>query len=143
MKLLNPGKKLTRQAIERVAREFQLTFPDSLISLYLQANGGEPETYVFQKGSIDTVVTEFLALTSTEFDTSPEVYRDLVLAKQIVPKHLYPFAIDGGGDYFFIDTSDAKEGVYLYLHDTSRKNPLVNLKMTFADFWESLIKSDD
>jgi len=143
MKISNPGKKLTRQAIERTAREFQLTFPESLIDLYLKANGGEPEPYVFQKGNIDTVVTEFLALTSTEFDTSPEVYRDLVLTKKIVPKHLYPFAIDGGGDYFFVNTIDGSEGVFLYLHDTSRKNHLVNLKMTFSEFWLSLVDSED
>lgn len=142
MKFLNPEKKLSKQQIQRVELSLGIKFPSLLVEYYLKSNGGEPEPYVFQKGRLDTVVSEFLPLISNELDTSPEVYKDLVLSKQIVPNNLYPFAIDGGGDYFFLDLSDTKLATYFYMHDTVRKRPLVNLRMSFGEFWQSLKQGD-
>ena len=142
MKFSDSEKKLSPKKIAKIEADLGVNLPKILVEYYLRYNGGVPNPYVFQQGSIDTSVSEFLSLTSIEGDTSPAVYKDLVLEKKIVPVQFYPFAIDGGGDYFFLDMNDPKETVYLYIHDTVRKKPFINLRMSFTEFWDYL-KEDD
>jgi SMI1-KNR4 cell-wall len=109
--------------------------------LYLLANGGIPEPYVFEDENLDTVVTEFLPLKSENANTAITCYRDLVLDKKSVPRYFFPFAVDGGGDYFFVDTATPEGAIYFYRHDNASSKPLLNLKVGFERFW-ALLKDE-
>ena len=105
---------------------------------YLVANGGVPSLYVFTNDDIDTVVSKLLPLKSTGTGTAIECYKRLVLALKLVPQSMFPFAIDGGGDYFFVDCGTVKGRVFFYRGDTDEHNRLVDLGLDFEDFWASL-----
>jgi hypothetical protein len=46
--------------------------------------------------------------------------------------------VDGGGDYFFVDCSTAAGSVSFYRGDSSTGEPLLDLELTFEQFWQSL-----
>jgi SMI1 / KNR4 family (SUKH-1) len=138
MKFINSESPITEQDIAHVERIIGLNFPPVIRDFYLSTNGGSPEPYVFENEAIDTVVSEFLPLKSEGKGTALASYEYLVCKKKLVPRHFLPFAIDGGGDYFFTDllTSDGK--VYYFNSDTIDRNPLVSLSLSFKQFWNSL-----
>jgi len=120
-----------------------VTLPDPLRRQYLRANGGSPDPYVFENDELDTVVAAFLPLTATgDGDTAVETYADLVASKGIVPRHFFPFAVDGGGDYFFVDTATAEGAVYFYRSDSAEAAGLVPLHLGVDDFWSALKPED-
>ena len=114
------------------------SFPEPLRSSYLAANGGEPDPYVFQNDDVDTVVSQFLPLVSSSRGTSVDAYRRLVKQKKIVSPHFFPFAVDGGGDYFFVDMRTPVGDVYFYRSDCESDQMLLNLHMSLDEFWSSL-----
>jgi hypothetical protein len=102
MEFLNPDPALTEVQIKECETACGLRLPQALRETYLSANGGRPNPYVFEK-KIDTAISQFLPLmTKVERrETALDVYQDLVLERAIVPITYFPFAVDGGGDYFF------------------------------------------
>ena len=101
-----------------VENELDLKFPDPLRRYYLRWNGGEPEPYVFENDSLDTVVSEFFPLIShSGRDTAVSVYRRLILGKALAPTKFFPIAVDGGGDYFFVDCDTPVATVYFFRGD--------------------------
>lgn len=141
MRFSDSHTAITQQDIADIERGFGLKFPLSVRRLYLLTNGGIPEPYLFENESLDTVLTEFLPLRSEIADTAIKCYQDLVLDKELVPSRFFPFAVDGGGDYFFVDTATPEGAVYFYRHDTASSEPLLNLKVGFEQFW-SLLKDE-
>jgi hypothetical protein len=128
---------ITPEDIADVEVTFDLKLPAQVQKLYLSVNGGVPEPYVFESDTLDTVVSEFLPL-KWKNDTAIDVYLGLVRDKQLVPKCFFPFAVDGGGDYFFVDTATPDGLVYFYRHDTASSDPLLNLRVGFDQFWALL-----
>lgn len=65
-KFINTGKKLTIADIKEIERSINITFPDDLINLYLQYNGGEIEGkkyfYIDEKNDIDVSVKTFMPI---------------------------------------------------------------------------------
>jgi hypothetical protein len=95
---------------------------------------------VYEDANVDTVVSECLPL-QHEGWSAITVYKDYVLKKSIVPRHFFPFAVDGSGDFFYVDCSSASGMVYLYRHDDMPK-PLVALNVSIDEFW-SRLKPDE
>jgi hypothetical protein len=137
---------LSEKDILEIESELNITFPKVLREHYLYANGGSPEKYVFEDDSIDTVVAEILPLKShSGRGTVVNAYNSLVVTKKLVEKFFVPFAIDGGGDYFFINTQSQSGSVFFFKGDSwanGENDYLVDLKLTFAEFMSSL-KSED
>jgi hypothetical protein len=103
---------------------------------YLKSNGGTPDPYVYEDDDVDTVVSEFLPLVSCRAKrTAFNVYENLVLAKALVPLQFFPFAVDGGGDYFFVDCSSANENVSFFVGDD---RSLLRLSVGLPEFWARL-----
>lgn len=122
-----------------------ITFPESLRDLFLTFNGGIPDPYVFRIDDLHTVVSETLPLISEQGrDTALESYESLVLRKHIVPTNFFPFAVDGGGDYFFVDCQESEATVYFYRSDGffAPDDPLIKVCPTLTDFWDSLTSED-
>lgn len=135
MKFSGSDKKISLEQILDVEKKISLTFPEKLRETYLLANGGEPEPYVFRKNRVEAVVNEFLPLISKNSETAVEVYVELAQKKSLIPLYMMPFAADPGGDYFLVDTRKQNGEVHLYRHDTSAKNPILNLKIGIGEFW--------
>lgn len=141
MRFVDCDKILTSDEIESVEAELGIVFPNSLRDLFLKNNGGEPEPYVFQDELLHAVVNETLPLISdTGRETAVETYQDLVLQKGIAKRQFFPFAIDAGGDYFFVDCSDSNAPVFFYKSDTafSSAGSLEKIANSLDEFWAAL-----
>ena len=109
---------LTESDLREVERRLRLSLPPELKAEYLRSNGGEPTPYVYEDDSVDTVVTRFLPLKSSRGRrTAVDVYQDLVLDGGLAPAGYFPFASDGGGDYFFVECVSGKGTVFFLASD--------------------------
>lgn len=142
MILKDSNAAITPQDIADVEAQLGLRFPAPVRKLYLSANGGIPDPEGFQNEVLDTLVAEFLPLKFEDGDTAIAAYRDLVLVQKAVSSNLFPFAVDAGGDYFFVDTTTSEGRVYFYRHDTASTDPLLDLRVGFEQFWSSLKPGD-
>ena len=142
MTFLNVDVALSPSDIEQVEVQLGIKLPPPMHSHYLRWNGGSPEPYVFEDAVIDTVVSEMLPLKSgSNRETASQAYKKLVLDNQLMRMHFFPFAVDGGGDYFFADCSDPSAPVHFFRGDywgSNRGKCDVNLSLTFEAFWRSL-----
>lgn len=114
-----------------------IRLPPPLRSMYLASNGGEPDPYVFENDELDTVVSEFLPLKSHVRGTAVEAYKLLVLERAVVAPKFFPFAVDGGGEYFFVDSQTLDGRVFFYRSDAAVPS-LVALGVGFDQFWAAL-----
>lgn len=140
MRFVEPEESPTEEQVAAYERELGLRFPPALKAHYRSANGGSPEPYVYEDENVDTVVSRCLPLRRGRL-SAIGVYEDLVLKKALVPKHLFPLALDGGGDIFFVDCSSEDGSMYLWHHDTAFE-PLVPLNVGLNEFWLRL-RSDE
>jgi hypothetical protein len=143
MILTNPEPPVTAEDIADAELTLGLKFPQSLRDLYLSSNGGSPEPYVFENREIDTIIAEFLPLKSESEGTAIRSYQRLVRDLGLLPRHFFPFAVDGGGDYFFVDCSTITGAVYFYRSDSYCADKLVDLEMDFGRFWASLKEENE
>jgi hypothetical protein len=126
------------EEVDQLEGRVGLKFPSGLRRLFSTANGGRPTPSVFRDGEIDTDVSECLALRDGR-GSALWTYELFVLSKRLVPSTFFPFAVDSGGDCFFVDCSSAAASVFLYVHDTAFEH-LCPLDVSIDDFWERLIE---
>lgn len=140
MRFDNPETPVTSEELTKIESNLALSIHQDLKSLYLRSNGGSPEPYVYEDDSVDTVVASFLPISSSSGKrTAADTYMHLVRAKKIVPQHYFPFAVDGGGDYFFVDCSSANGMVHFYRSDSPvNEESLVSLGVGIGAFWSKL-----
>jgi hypothetical protein len=138
MKFTESDPAVTAEEIAGIEVSLGIRLPPPVRKLYLSSNGGVPDPYVFEDENISTAITELLPLRSDVSDTAPKVYECLVLGRELVSRRFFPFAVEGGGDYFFVDTMTANGAVYFYRHDTTDPEPLINLRIGFDKFWAAL-----
>jgi hypothetical protein len=141
VKFVNSEPAVSLADIVEVEQRLSLQLPAVLQALYLKSNGGFPHPYVFEDENIDTVVSEFLPIRSANEGTAVAAYANLVLEKGIVGRSFFPFAVDGGGDYFFVDCSTAEGAVYFYRGDSASADRFVDLRINLDNFW-SLLKEE-
>jgi hypothetical protein len=138
MHFTNVGCSISSEDITAIENQLHLCFPYTFRKFYLKTNGGIPEPYVFENDAIDTVVSEVLPLKAESRNTAPTVYNRLVLDKHLVPIKYFPFAVDGGGDYFFIDCETSDGFICFYNSDTNEQEHLIPLNMNLDQFFETL-----
>jgi hypothetical protein len=138
MEFLNSDYPLSETRIAECEAACGVLLPLSLRECYLAANGGVPNPYVFENTDLDTVVSEFLPLASESRGTAVQCYQRLVLDRKIVPEGMFPFAMDGGGDYFFTDTTSRDGAVYFFRGDSSGTDALIKLNLGISGFWGAL-----
>jgi len=138
MTFINPDKQLTERDIAAAENVLELIFPNPLRSFFLENNGADPEPYVFKSATLHTVVNETLPLISdTGRGTAIESYNKLVIEKKITPKNFFPFAVDPGGDYFFVDCDDSAAAVYFFRSE-SATDQLEKIADSLGEFWDAL-----
>lgn len=131
----------SKSDVLKIEFELGIRFPSPLRRLFLENNGGEPEPYVYQDANLNTIVNETLPLVSSCCRTTAvDTYKVLISNKKLLSSNFFPFAVDPGGDYFFIDCNTEDAQVFFYKHDSyfDRQNPLVDIKMGLESFWASL-----
>lgn len=140
MQFTNLDRNLSEEEIEHVELELGISFPESLRDLFANHNGGEPDPYVFQEQDLHTVVNETLPLISGEGrGTAVRTYQLLVVERRIVKKNFFPFAVDAGGDYFFVNCDASDSPVYFYRSDVGMDQEcLIDLGLTLEEFWDCL-----
>lgn len=143
MRFTGPENALDAKTLAEIESRLGLTFPAALRETYLAANGGCPEPYVYNGTRIETVVSELLPLVSDDHGTAVQTYERLVRKLKLVPCHLFPFAVDGGGDYFFVDCADEAGAVFFYRSDTASDEKLLDLGVGLAEFWQRLEEEED
>lgn len=126
----------TAEEIEAVEKYVGYRFPAGLRRLFESANGGRPEPYIFRHGRIDTAVSECLPL-RTGKNSALATYEILIRQKKLLPDNYFPFAVDGTGDYFFVDCTSADALVTLYVHDTAFEH-VVPLNIGIEEFWSRM-----
>lgn len=127
----------TDEQIASFERDLGLHFPSALRGLYLYANGGTPDPYVYEDDNVNTVVLSCYPLQRGR-GSAVDVYEDLVVKKEVVPRHFFPLTSDGGGDVFFVDCSSENGAVYLWHHELGDDDPLVCLHVGVDEFWTRL-----
>jgi cell wall assembly regulator SMI1 len=132
----NCESPLSTAEVSAIETALGLQFPKPLRDHYLRWNGGSPEPYVYEDERVDTVVSEALPLKSERgTGTAVQTYRSLVIEKSLTPPTYFPFAVDGAGDYFFVDCSSEGAQVYFYASDNDEGEKLISLKLGLEDFW--------
>lgn len=138
------GPPIDPADLDAFQRSFGVSLPEAVRRFYLSNNGGSPDPYVFENEDLDTVVSEFLALWPIPGRSSiVSAYSRLVQDLELVQRHMLPIAVDGGGDYFFVDTSTRMGAMHFYRGDTAAEASarLVDLRCDFETF-VSLLKSE-
>lgn len=140
MKFANCRKGLSREDLHRAEMQLGVSLPEPLRRHYAHCDGGSPEPHVLQNESIDTVVSECLPLKPSGRGSGvAEVYDRLVRSRKLVPRSFIPIAVDGGGDYFFVDTDSVDAAVYFYRSDAlDEDSRLTALKVGIEEFWSAL-----
>lgn len=134
----NPDIALTPSIFDEVQREFELTIPEVVKDFYLANNGGQPSPFMFRTEDHEIVVNAILPLISKRrSDTVIDCYVSLVLTKKLVPKSLFPFAIDPGGEFFFVDTDSPLGAVFLFNSDIME---IQKLSDSFVQFWDHVVE---
>ena len=135
--------QLSQSDIDAIQRKLKLKFPDILQCFFLRVNGGRPAKDLFNSGSVEAVVSEFLPLVSGNDHTAVQTYEHLVLKLGLLPKKMFPIAVEPTGDYFFIDCKNVDCSVYLFRHELGIKENVVDLGVTFGQFLERLEADSD
>jgi hypothetical protein len=113
-KFINTGRVLRISDIREIEETINIVFPDDLVKLYLQYNGGEIEDkyfYVDDHNDIDVSIKTFMPMKykRTENDVLLETtYRLFAIEKNIIPLSYIPFAIDDGGYPYCINVNNNK-----------------------------------
>jgi len=125
----------TDEELDEVERRVGLKFPAALRRLFREANGGRPVcSCIDRDGDNHTFASECLVLSGRR-GSAVWTYELFAISKKITPPHLFPFAVDLGGDPLLADCTSADGMVIHYLHDTAFEH-LEPLHMTFEQFWD-------
>ena len=144
MTFTNHDKSLSLKEIEQVEKSIGINFPEPLRQFFQKNNGAEPDPYVLKTDSLDTIVSETIPLLSGKGrGTAENSYNRLIRQRSLVDEKYFPFAVDGGGDYFFVNCEDQRASVYFYRSDSFSPSSLVKVSESLEDFWQMLTQEED
>lgn len=134
---------VTADDICQIETQLGVSFPGEFKTHYLRYNGGSPERCLLQIDDSEFVVQEFFPLRYGDVgDRLEDICDDLQNVRQILPKHLVPFADDPGGDFFCISIDTREVGAIFhfccdYYDDPSRAARY--LTATLSEFVNRLV----
>lgn len=107
---------VTTGDLTEVEREFDFLFPADFKGHYRNRNGGRPKNNLFKKDDTVFVFNEFLPIKYGKSNCLFEdVFRDLKIEQEVLPKHLIPFGDDPGGDYYCFSVRENDAGsIWIY-----------------------------
>lgn len=139
---LKSSKPISQMDIELLEKKISKKLPIDFVNQYLLSNGGIPsKTYFYVENDDDYVEISFFIPIKYPSDKLAnmiveESYNKLV---QIgMPNYYIPFALDWGGNYFSIDTTN--NNIILLLTDLGEfsEKSIKYLSQDFKDFIDNL-----
>ena len=116
-------------------KSYNLKLPEEYINHILQENGGYPEKDECE----DCVIASFYSIKYGRNNVA-EVIHNLQTIENVLPKDLFPFAYDQGGNDFCISLAKEDYGkIYIWYHDTGGEKKF--LANSFDDFMSKLVES--
>ncbi|HLN26642.1 MAG TPA: SMI1/KNR4 family protein [Gemmataceae bacterium] len=110
-------KDISDADLSRVEETFGFSFPSAVRLHCLKYNGGSPQKYLYKAGDTIFVVHEFLPIRYGK-DRLEDTIQSLKHDDEILPKHLVPFAVDPGGDYYCFSVRSQDQGtIWFYIGD--------------------------
>jgi len=138
---------VTASDLAEVERTFGFSFPAAFSNHYLTYNGGRPQKNLFKKNDSVFVVSEFLPIKYGRANCLFEdVFRDLKVEGEVLPKHLVAFADDPGGDYYCFSVRNKDFGsIWIYRGEYSDEpDKAVNfLTNSLNEFVENMVADED
>ncbi|MEQ4454254.1 SMI1/KNR4 family protein [Kosakonia sacchari] len=143
VKLINSSPSLSADELQRVQASLGISFPGVLKAMWLAHNGGEleEERRVYQNDKYEFDIKYFLPILHTRSEgiiTVEWLYKTLVNEKKILPARMIPFAINGGGFPFCINTDD--EAIY-FANLENQKD--IYLDPDFDSFINCIVTEDE
>ncbi len=145
--ILDTERSLSGTDVREIELTFDMSLPTSVRSHYLAFNGGRPSRNLFKKNGEYFQIHEFLPMKygrkGCRFE---DTYRDLVIGTPQFPKHLVPFAIDPGGDYYCVSVRSNEVGfVYCYMHDyfDDPARSLVFMAPSITEFVNGMVDEEE
>lgn len=130
LKFFNSGKKLTDADIKKVESKLSTSFPESLKSLYLSANGGDPHGIAYwlnpEKSEPSKIeLHRFIPLVQHKsFFPHPKIALE-EWEEETLPSNLVPFAFDSDFNYYVC--FDRVSGVIYYYKRIEEYDDSVNI----------------
>ena len=143
---VNSSVDLTSRDIESIEKEIGQDIPDVLKDFYLLHNGGELEggrcVFVEEKSDSEYNINTFLPIKYKRFEEDyllEECFRSFVIDKKLMPAKFIPFAIDGGGYPFALNTDDLSVSI-CYVEDLKEKNqPMRFVTNSLENFIKAIV----
>ena len=136
----------TVEEIREIETKLSLSLPTSLKEVYLNLKVNDFEQSYFTFDGSDYEVAELLPLKAERYEyTAMSSYRNLVLSKGLRPNAFFPFAVDSGGDYYFVDCSRPDGTVSFFQGEywPDEQECVTNFGLGFKEFWHALKKYDN
>ncbi|WP_235404803.1 MULTISPECIES: SMI1/KNR4 family protein [Enterobacter] len=155
--IINCEKKIGRADITKTEEKLSITLPYDFVSHYLQFNGGTP-VKSWWDGDEDFEPVEvagfksFVYNAQTNDDTGSLIDGCYIsmLDREVIPKNLFPFANDWGGNFFCLNldnysivyfaTDSFDEDLTMQENHTKLQRYLTN---SFANFADGLVAEED
>ena len=138
---------VTNSDLAEVERAFGFSFPAAFRTHYLTHNGGRPQNNLFKRDDSLYVVSEFLPIKYGRADCLFEdVFRDLKVEREVLPKHLVAFADDPGGDYYCFSVDDKDAGtIWIYRGEYSDEpdRAVQFLAESLNEFFDNMVADED
>ena len=111
--------------------------PDVVKVYFMQFGGGVPNPFLLRiQDFVDTEVSYLLSILADSGGPSiGDVYLNFRESER-VPQGFLPFAVDGGGDFFFVNCLKSSTPTFFYDSKVNRR--LIDLDRGFEDFWDLL-----
>jgi hypothetical protein len=115
--ILDSKNPISIEYLQEFSRKTGMEIPDELIGFFCKFNGGHPKYNMYYCADGEKCeLHEFLYIgTNDKKGTFEDTIEYLILDLKIIPHHLVPFAIDGGGDLYCISTAKDNYGkIYFF-----------------------------
>ena len=129
-------KPATDSEIAEVEARTGLHFPAALRRVFQEFNDGQPSPSWYPDPAAGVEVHQCLAISDGGLLAEP-IYERLVRQLRLLPAGFFPFAIDPGGDYLFVDCGEASAPVFLWMHESAGE--IHPLGVGLEEFWLKLV----
>lgn len=139
------GTGLDEEDLDAVESRLRVKLPHDLRSLYKERNGGRLNLNCFPLGDELYEIWNVIPMGTREaLGDLERSYKTLVESTEAFPKHVIPFAVDPGGDYYVYSLREDTFGSIYSVQSDYWDDPqryMVLLAPTLAAFFAALIEA--
>ncbi|MDH7447688.1 SMI1/KNR4 family protein [Aquimarina sp. 2201CG14-23] len=141
IKISDSAENISAIEFQAFEDEYKLTLPDEYKQFILSKNGGYPDLTLFVNENDDEFVINSFSCINFE-DADVVSVNDSILTHQIeednIPKYLFPFGLDAGGNDFCISLKKEDYGKIYKFYQDGRSPEMVYVAQSFQVFINGL-----